>query len=189
MILTPDELRSQILHVLLMRGSAATDELPPIFSTGQRSISELCTQLMKEGLIFRACDKRWMLTPSGKEAAESTAKASHQFLQELRLHMPDFSKLDARLKSVITARQVGELSTWRVVREVYSIDMGADNFDSKFASVEIPSCLISYSVRRHSARELFEKGDEDYLASPFVDSYHTVWFEWHGTLKKLLDKV
>jgi hypothetical protein len=39
-----------------------------------------------------------------------------------------------------------------------------------------------YVRRLHQARDAIEEGHIEYLASPLVDSYHTVWFEWHERL-------
>lgn len=39
-----------------------------------------------------------------------------------------------------------------------------------------------YTPRFRSALRLLEDGDRDYFTKPLVDSYHTVWFEFHEDL-------
>ena len=45
--------------------------------------------------------------------------------------------------------------------------------------------LVRYGPRFDAALEQFRAGDRRYLASPLVDSYHTLWFEFHEELIQL----
>jgi pyruvate,orthophosphate dikinase len=42
--------------------------------------------------------------------------------------------------------------------------------------------LEDYSSRLHRAAKLVAEGDHGYIASPRVDSYHSIWFELHEDL-------
>ena len=49
--------------------------------------------------------------------------------------------------------------------------------------------LGSYARRFHAALEALQAGDPRYLASPMVESYHTLWFELHEELIQLLGRT
>lgn len=42
--------------------------------------------------------------------------------------------------------------------------------------------LNSYSAKLAAALDKVKSGDSAWLARPLIDSYHTVWFEWHEEL-------
>jgi pyruvate, orthophosphate dikinase len=46
--------------------------------------------------------------------------------------------------------------------------------------------LTQYGVRFDHAVKQIESGDHSYVARPILDSYHTVWFEFHEDLLGLL---
>jgi pyruvate,orthophosphate dikinase len=45
--------------------------------------------------------------------------------------------------------------------------------------------LGDYGMRLHRALEQAQAGDHRYVASPRVDSYHSIWFELHEDLIRL----
>jgi pyruvate,orthophosphate dikinase len=48
-----------------------------------------------------------------------------------------------------------------------------------------PAALIPYPTRLWRALEAVRAGDQRFVASPRVDSYHGVWFELHEQLIRL----
>lgn len=51
----------------------------------------------------------------------------------------------------------------------------------KRLSEDVPR-LAGYRARLTTALELLDEGDNTWLASPLVDSYHTVWMHLHQEL-------
>jgi hypothetical protein len=49
------------------------------------------------------------------------------------------------------------------------------------AAAQLPR-LNSYSTKLIAALGKIKAGDSAWLARPLIDSYHTVWFEWHEEL-------
>jgi hypothetical protein len=42
--------------------------------------------------------------------------------------------------------------------------------------------LASYRQRLRAARTRVEEGEQEWFTSPRIDSYHTVWMQWHEDL-------
>jgi pyruvate,orthophosphate dikinase len=178
-------LESQLIHVLLIRGAMARADLNFAVDVHGEVPMTVYNRLESIGWISSTPDE-YRLTQSGIHAAERQAvSVDSAFLVSLLSHMDKFSSVDHKLKVLITEWQCSQLSHWRTVQRLYAIDADADALPFDSPSQGAPSYLQMYRWRRHRARMRFEAGDSNYIASPFVDSYHTVWFEWHASLRAL----
>ena len=104
-----------------------------------------------------------------------------------------FLPLDHRIKTVVTAWQMTEVDGAPVLNdhsdEVYDAavlaDFSALHQDAvtwiEPLSAGLPR-LVDYSSRLQCAAALVAEGDHMFIASPRVDSYHSIWFELHEDL-------
>ena len=101
--------------------------------------------------------------------------------------------LDARMKEIVTAWQMREVGGQQVLND--HTDAGYDaGVLADFAALHADADpwleslgeglarLAAYRVRLGRAAELVAGGNHDYIASPRLDSYHSIWFELHEDL-------
>jgi pyruvate,orthophosphate dikinase len=107
-----------------------------------------------------------------------------------------FVPLDHRMKDTVTAWQMKEVDSQSVLN-----DHGDPDYDAgvlaRLGSLHDDMViwltglsaglgrLDAYRVRLERALALARGGDQRYVASPRVESYHSVWFELHEDLIRL----
>jgi pyruvate,orthophosphate dikinase len=111
-----------------------------------------------------------------------------------------FVALDRRMKDTVTAWQLRD-ATAQVINDHTDAEydrsvldrlaaLHADT-DAWLSGLE-PRCpprLADYRVRFGRALEQATAGDQRYVASPRVDSYHGIWFELHEDLIRLAGRT
>jgi pyruvate,orthophosphate dikinase len=141
------------------------------------------------------------LTASGKlSAAELFAADRSEVGGERAVALLDeFHVFDARMKSLVTAWQVRDLAgeqrlndhsdddyDGRVMDDLAALHAGTESWLAPLAGL-LPRFDI-YRTRLGRALDLARSGDQRFVASPRVDSYHSVWFELHEDLIRLSGK-
>ncbi len=107
-----------------------------------------------------------------------------------------FHALDGRTKAIVTAWQVRGVGTEQTLNDhadaAYDAGVLDDlaNLDAEAGSWLEPLATAlrryaAYRLRLRRALERARAGDQRYVASPRVDSYHSVWFELHEDLIRL----
>jgi pyruvate,orthophosphate dikinase len=107
-----------------------------------------------------------------------------------------FAAFDGRMKELVTAWQVRDVGGEQVLNDhadaAYDagiIDRLGELHEELVARLtRMATSLRPYAVYRSRltrALEFARGGDELYVASPRVDSYHSVWFELHEDLIRL----
>jgi pyruvate,orthophosphate dikinase len=104
-----------------------------------------------------------------------------------------FLPLDQRVKDVVTAWQVRDAGGQQVLNDHSDLDHDAAVL-ADLASInddvaawlnrlsdDLPR-LAAYAARLERASGMVAEGEHRYIASPTVDSYHSVWFELHEEL-------
>ena len=113
--------------------------------------------------------------------------------------LDEFHTLDGRMKEIVTGWQVREVGGEQVLN-----DHSDGAYDTRLldALVDLHSETASwlsplakpmrrfavYTARLTRAVDLARGGDQRFIASPRVDSYHSVWFELHEDLIRLAGK-
>jgi pyruvate,orthophosphate dikinase len=111
-----------------------------------------------------------------------------------------FLVLDGRMKSVVTAWQMREVGGQpvlndhadaaydaEVLADLLALHAAASNWFEPLVS-ELPR-LAGYVRRLDRAAAAVTGGDQRFMASPRVDSYHGVWFELHEDLIRLAGRT
>ena len=107
--------------------------------------------------------------------------------------LDEFHALDARMKVIVTGWQVREVGGEQVLNDHSdaAYDQGLlDSLASLHHDVAqwlepVAGSISQFGVYRERlgrALELAAAGDQRYVASPRVDSYHGIWFELHEHL-------
>jgi hypothetical protein len=109
-----------------------------------------------------------------------------------------FERVNANLKKLITGWQTisvaGQLTPndhsdagydHKIIDRLYSLHEQVEPILDTFAA-EIPR-LARHNDRLNAALDKISAGENDYVSGVRVDSYHTVWFELHEDLLRILD--
>jgi pyruvate,orthophosphate dikinase len=156
--------------------------------------------LVEEGLAERAAGAV-RLTAAGKLAAAGLFENDRVIVGEQRAAalLDEFHVLDARMKALVTAWQVRDVAGDQVLNDHSDAaydgqimdDLAALDADTGAWLEPLAATLrrfATYRSRLGRAVELARGGDQRYVASPRVDSYHSVWFELHEDLIRLSGK-
>jgi pyruvate, orthophosphate dikinase len=166
------------------------------------SVSPMLDQLVVDGLAATVAGA-YRLTDPGKERAAEllVADRSEWGREATGAALDAFLALDRRLKDAVTAWQLRPTDGGEPVVNDHSdaaydssvlealAEVGADA-DEWLAPLESASLRLNgYRARLSRALELARGGDQRYVASPRVDSFHGVWFELHEDLIQLAGRT
>jgi pyruvate,orthophosphate dikinase len=134
------------------------------------------------------------LTAAGKLAASEAFTADREAIGEKRAidMLEEFHNLDARMKEIVTAWQVREIAGEQVLNDhtdaAYDAhvidDLAALHTETAASLAPLAGVLPRFGLYRSRLDHAVElvRGDQRFVASPRVDSYHSIWFELHEDL-------
>jgi len=191
--------RNAVIHAMLIKGFVTPDDLAPILFTTPDSVSAHLDDLVADGLaeIIGGSGPAGMvqLTDQGKAAGrEAVARDRAAWGQEMAAKaLDDLLQFDLRMKETMTDWQIRTVDGQQVLNDHSDAEHDAAVL-ARFHALHGDSVawlgqlaaglnrLSSYVKRFNRAAEEVANGDTDYLASPRVDSFHSVWFELHEDL-------
>jgi pyruvate, orthophosphate dikinase len=191
--LTPDD----VLRVLAIKGYATPEGVATALLASADEITVLLDRLVADGLAEMAAGS-FRLTTDGKAVAtEHIERDSAAWgLERATGALDTFLVLDGRLKATVTAWQIREVDGEQtfndhsdaaydagVLADLAALDAGARAWLEPLTG-SLPR-LRAYLERLERANDAAQAGDQRYVASPRVDSYHGVWFELHEDLIQL----
>jgi pyruvate,orthophosphate dikinase len=191
------------LRAVSIKGFATTANIAEALRSTPDVVQRLLDQLVVDGLAATVAGA-YRLTEAGTSRAGALVAADREAwgVENAIAALDAFLALDERMKTTVTAWQlkpaVGE-------GEPAVNDHGDPDYDrgvlaglddlhrdaSAWLEPLEPACrrLIGYRDRLASAVERALAGDERYVASPRVDSYHGIWFELHEELIQLAGRT
>jgi len=188
-----------VARVLAVKGSVTLEQLAEALLATTDSVQLHVDQLMTERVVEAAGDQV-RLSAEGKldAAAGFAADRSAASIGDARCEelIEQFHALDARMKRIVTSWQVREVAGEQVLNDhsdtAYDAglldELAALHAESSEWLSPLSSSLRQFAVYRsrlgralHSARG----GEQRFVASPRVDSYHSIWFELHEHLIRL----
>jgi pyruvate, orthophosphate dikinase len=185
------------LRALAIKGYAGADALSLAMGIDERTATELLDRLVAGGLAEAAAGS-FRLTEAGSSAAAErlSEDATTWGASQAMAALDAFVAMDQRMKDTVTAWQMREVDGEQVFNdhsdEAYDArvlaDLAALHADAGpwlDGLSDGPPRLRIYRARLDRASEAARAGDGRYVASPRVDSYHSVWFELHEDLIRL----
>jgi hypothetical protein len=164
------------VHPKVPEGEAPDAALAPLVDAGWARVRGAAVILTSAGRA--EADARFRLTP-GSDAEARAARAYEQFLPR-----------NAELLRLCTDWQVRPGGTpndhrdaqydWGVVDRLVALDERIGPALRRLGRDAVR--FAPYRERLRDARRRVEDGETDWLASPRVDSYHTVWMQLHEDL-------
>ena len=160
----------------------------------------LLDELVAKGL-GEAVAGAWRLTGEGRLRARDLIAAERERLGagNAATALDRFVELDTRVKETVSAWQVRPGEGEQVLNDhldpaydasvLHRLDaIHADAIPWLRSLTDALPRFDRYLVRLGRAMSLARQGDARYVASPRVDSYHSVWFELHEDLIRLAGK-
>jgi hypothetical protein len=187
------------LHGLAIKKHASPDEVADLVGLSADTVERELQQAAASGRAMDAQGK-YMLTPVGKIGLESQypqAFASIRADEAFNGHYQRFETINRELKQIITDWQ-----TVTVGGKTIPNDHSDSDYDDKLidrlgtfheAAESVLAGLQSglarmgrYGEKLLAALEKAEDGEIEWVSDAKIDSYHTVWFELHEDLLRLM---
>jgi pyruvate, orthophosphate dikinase len=189
-----------VLAWLHIKTISAADALAASLRTTEDVLQPVVDRLTEEGLLGRAAGSL-LLTEAGAARAEALQQAARDAWGDgAAAALGDFLPLDQRMKTTVTAWQLRQVDGEQVVNdhtdEAYDAsvlaELGRLHEDAVGWLGSLGDAVPrfpQYLARFERAMAAVAGGDTRFVASPRVDSYHSVWFELHEDLIRLAGRT
>lgn len=193
--------RFEAMHGLAIRKLGTSAAVASVLGASEAEVQTVLDALVADGLAM-AARGAFMLTPKGRGALAADYPARFAALRAdpgLGESYARFEVMDNGLKQLIT-----EWQTMAVGGETVPNDHSDGGYDAKIidrlgnlheraeamlASLALPvPRLQRYTERLDHALDRAQAGETAYVNGATIDSYHTVWFELHEDLLRILDR-
>ncbi len=187
------ELPDHIVWALTIKGSAPLAGLAAAVGSNPEHVQTILNRLVKEGLAERA-GNTFRLSSKGKPKGRQllAAEGRRWGTEKAAAALHAFHDFDTRMKETITSWQLREIAGGQVLN-----DHTDDRYDARVLGrltelhQDTKAWLSSLRAAPKGMRLYLDRltralqsarSDPRFVASPTVDSYHTVWFEFHEAL-------
>jgi hypothetical protein len=190
------------LHGLALRKHAASPAVAEVTGLSAAAVGALLTDATARGRVAET-QGAYVLSPAGRMILEGQyarlyagERADKAFTQAY----DRFERINTELKQLITDWQTVEIGGERVRNDHGNADYDARILDrlgdlhERFEPVLATLCARVPRLKVHADRlgralERAEDGASEWISDARLDSYHTVWFEMHEDLLRILGRV
>jgi pyruvate,orthophosphate dikinase len=183
-----------VVRRVATKGFATTAQVADALLTTPEAVQPILDGLAAEGLVSSVAGAN-RLTESGSARAAELLAADREAwgIEPSAAAIDAFHALDQRMKEIVTAWQLKPGTGEPVVNDHADAEYDRSVLD-RLADLHADACafldpveassarLAGYRARLTRALEQARAGDQKYVASPRVDSYHGIWFELHEDL-------
>jgi pyruvate,orthophosphate dikinase len=187
-----------LLRVVAIKGFALLEGIADATLSSTDAVQPVVDDLVAEGLVESGAGA-YKLTDAGRRRADDQLNSERDAwgVEGATRALDAFLDLDHQIKEVVTAWQMRDEQT---VNDHTDDDYDAGVLDRLAAihadatawleptTPDLPR-LADYGARLTRALEAARGGDNRYVASPRVDSYHGIWFELHEDLIQLAGRT
>jgi len=184
----------EVIRALLIKGFSTALDIATAIDTPSESVNRILMSLNNEGSVSQIGDM-YQLTDEGRSAGASIMAADRErwTVESASRALDGFLPLDARFKEIVTNWQMRSVDGEQILNDHNDKAHDGSVLDA-FARlhreatdwledlVEGLPRLNTYLDRLQAAAQSVAEGHHEYIASPRLDSYHTVWFELHEDL-------
>jgi pyruvate,orthophosphate dikinase len=183
-----------VIRVLVVKGYAGPDAIATALRCSQEDAAATLDRLVADGLAEMAAGS-FRLTADGKSIGQEwiTQDTARWGVDNALAALDAFLVLDHRMKDTVTAWQMRVVDGAQAFNDhsdpVYDADvltrLAALHADASAWLAPLVAGLPrlgAYGERLEHAAAMAAAGDGKYVASPRVDSYHSIWFELHEDL-------
>jgi len=186
------------IRAVAVKGFAPLEGLADALASNRELVRPIADQLVADGLAATTAGA-YRLTEAGKVRAGELLQAERDAwgAEAAAAALDVFLDLDHRVKDTVTAWQIRDAETLNdhlnadydkaVLDRLEALHDDAVTWLTPLES----ACprLGGYRLRLARAMERIKSGDQRFIASPRVDSFHTVWFELHEDLIQIAGRT
>ena len=190
-------MQDQIIHVISIKGFAKEEPLAVAVGLEVSDVVLIAQSLTEEGLL-ESSRIGMKLTEKGKAAAEKVLEDARKTtdLAALETFYQAFTPINQDYKKSVSSWQiktVGDLAEpndhenaeydQQVLKEMFK----DHDLLNHLVTTHLASCplLRDYARRLEIAYAHVRAGHHQFVTGALIDSYHTVWFEFHEALIRL----
>ncbi|MFQ5762668.1 MAG: hypothetical protein ACE5PO_06510 [Candidatus Bathyarchaeia archaeon] len=173
-------------------------------ATGVKAVADIVESFEKNGYITRSMShglEQYVISKEGLEVLRNhrESELTHEERAQLTQLYEEFQDLNHAVKQLSTDWQLKDVAGSKMLNDhtdpAYDFKVLSKLFDNHdrveafFQKLDnLAHRYNPYLTRLRSAVEKLKYGELDYFTKPNIDSYHTVWFEFHEDLLKLMGK-
>lgn len=182
-------LELKVLQAVRLKGLVGPGDLAATVDEADDAVAETVAALTQSGLLVAG--KTVKLSPDGRVrlAALLAAERSTIDADAVSAGYDAFRAVNPEFKALVTDWQLkdGEPNTHEDADYDAAVLGRLDDIHARVIPIirdvadHLPR-LASYAAKLDRARRKIIRGESIWLARPFIDSYHTVWFELHEEL-------
>jgi len=190
-------MQDQIIHVLSIKGFAKEETLAVAAGLEVSDVQLIAQSLIEEGLLERS-RIGMKLTEKGKAAAAKIledARATTD-LAALENFYQAFTPINQDYKKSVSSWQIKTVGESAVPNDHKDAEYDQQVLTEMFkdhdslkhlVATQLASCplLRAYARRLEIAHAHVSAGHHQFVTGALIDSYHTVWFEFHEALIRL----
>ncbi|CQD19706.1 hypothetical protein BN1232_04645 [Mycobacterium lentiflavum] len=178
-----------VLQAVRLKGRVSPADLS---ATLNQDVGDVAERLTASGLLVGTATLR--ISQSGRDRLDALLTQERNGIDEAAITAAydDFRSVNTDFKAVVTDWQLkggpaGEPNAHDDVEYDAAVLARLDGVHARVLPIieavaaQLPR-LKAYSVKLVAALDKVKSGDIAWLTRPLVDSYHTVWFEWHEEL-------
>jgi hypothetical protein len=189
------------LHGLAVKKAGSAAAVAEILGSDEASVNTALEAATGEGRAM-AAKGMFMVTPAGRSWLDERYPELYADVRgnpDATAAYERFERINRELLSLFTDWQMMPAGAERVPNDHSDADYDADVIDrlgaqheraqrplDEFAGLE--PRLGEYARRLEAAYDKVLAGDSDFVSGARVDSYHTVWFELHEDLLRMLGR-
>jgi len=189
--------RDDVLRALLIKGSATADQLAESMQADGSLVEQHAGSLKVDGLADHRAGS-WTASARGRLAALELFGSDRSDLGQAEsiARLEQFHAFDGRMKQIVTDWQLRDVGGEQVLNDHTDVaydaallerlgELHGETAAWLGALADRFPRYAAYRSRLGRALEQAQGGDQRFVASPRVDSYHSVWFELHEDLIRL----
>jgi pyruvate,orthophosphate dikinase len=185
-------------RVMALKGMAKADAVAEVLGCSSDDVSSVIADLVADEKAQELPGERFRLLPDAVAEVDARFAADAERLGPvIEPLLDDFHAANDRFKQVITSWQMREVDGETVPNDHSDADHDDAvllRLDSEIHQAIVPIIetvaaseprFARYHDRLNAALDAIAAGDQQMVAHPLADSYHTVWFELHEELIRL----
>jgi hypothetical protein len=190
-----------VMHGIAVKKYATVEDICSITGLDSAHVATLAADAVAKGRVSEAKGK-YLLTPIGQVTLKSAYSKAYGALrrdEDFVAAYEDFERINNDLKQAITDWQTIELGGQTVSNDHSDKDYDAaviDRIGDIHERVDVvlerlgrkEERLHRYRDKLLSALEKAEDGDIQWVSDATIESYHTVWFELHEDLLRVMGR-
>jgi hypothetical protein len=175
-----------VLQAVRLKGRVTPADLA---ATLNKDVDDAIEELTASGLLIGGAT--WRISPAGRDRLDALLAEEREGVDSAATTAAydDFRSVNTDFKTLVTDWQLkgGEPNAHDDAEYDAAVLARLDAVHARVlpiidaVSAQLPR-LNAYSTKLTAALDKIKAGDSAWLTRPLIDSYHTVWFEWHEEL-------